>query len=74
MAIIIKRDDLRILKTQVKELTYTIKCTPTGTDMQVDLFEIVNDNLPNCPAHIKCLRPEEMYAVYEYMKKVVEGA
>ena len=74
MAIIIKRDDLRILKTQVKELTYTIKCTPTGTDMQVDLFEIVNENLPNCPAHTKCLRPEEMYAVYEYMKKVVEGA
>ena len=74
MAIIIKRDDLRILKTQVKELAYTIKCTPTGTDMQVDLFEIINDNLPNCPAHIKCLRPEEMYAIYEYMKKIVEGA
>ena len=74
MAIIIKRDDLKILKTNVKELTYNIRCTPTGTDMQVALFEIVNDNLPNCPAHIKTLRPEEMYAVYEYMKKVLEGA
>lgn len=74
MAIVIKRDDLRILKTEVKELTYSIKCTPTGTDKQVDLFEIVNGNLPNCPARIKTLRPEEMYAVYKYMKKVVEGA
>lgn len=74
MAIIIERDELRILKTEVKELTYNIKCTPTGTDKQVALFEIVNDNLPNCPAHVKALRPEEMYAVYEYMKKVVEGA
>lgn len=74
MAIIIKRDDLKILKTQVKELTYDIKCTPTGTDMHVALFEIVNDNLPNCRAHIKALQPEEMYAVYEYMKKIVEGA
>lgn len=73
MAIIIEHDELRILKTKVKELTYTIKCTPTGTDKQVTLLEIVNDNLPNCPAHIKALRPEEMYAVYEYMKKVVEG-
>lgn len=74
MAIIIKRDDLKILKTEVKELTYSIKYAPTGTDKQVDLFEIVNDNLPNCSAHTKVLRPEEMYAVYEYMKKVVEGA
>lgn len=70
MAIIIKRNDLKILKTEVKELTYSVN----GTNRQVDLFEIVNDNLPNCPAHIKTLRPEEMYAVYEYMKKVVEGA
>ena len=74
MAIIIKRDDQRILKTEVKELTYSIKCTPTGTDKQVDLFEIVNDNLPNCLAHVKALRSEEMYAVYEYIKKVMEGA
>ena len=74
MAIIIKRDELRILKTEVKELTYTIKCTPTSTDKHVVLFEIVNNNLPSCPAHTKCLQPEEMYAVYEYMKKIVEGA
>lgn len=70
MKTIIKRDDLKILNTEVKELTYSIK----AMSKQVDLFEIVNDNLPNCPAHIKVLRPEEMYAVYEYMKKVVEGA
>lgn len=74
MAIIIKRDDLKILNTEVKELTYSVQLTPNGTNRQVDLFEIINDNLPNCPAHTKALRPEEMYAVYEYMKKVVEGA
>lgn len=74
MAIIIKRDNLKILKTEVKELTYSVQLTPDGADRKVDLFEIVNDNLPNCPAHIKALRPEEMYAIYEYMKKVVEGA
>ena len=70
MKTIINRDDLRILNTEVKELTYSIK----HMIKQVDLFEIVNDNLPNCSAHIKVLRPEEMYAIYEYMKKVVEGA
>lgn len=70
MSIIIKRDDLKILNTEVKELTYSVN----GTNRKVDLFEIVNDNLPNCPAHVKTLRPEEMYAIYEYMKKVVEGA
>lgn len=74
MAIIIKRDDLKILNTEVKELTYNVQLTPNGTNRQVDLFEIVNNNLPNCPAHIKTLPPEEMYAIYEYMKKVVEGA
>lgn len=70
MAITIKRDDLRIINTEVKELTYSIN----GTNKQVDLFEIVNDNLPNCVANTKTLRPEEMYAIYEYMEKIIEGA
>jgi hypothetical protein len=40
----------------------------------VERFEIINDNLPNCAAHTKVLRPEEMMAIYEYMKKIVEKA
>lgn len=74
MATIIKRDDSRIAKTEVKELTCSIGFNPDGTIKQVSLFEIVNDNLPNCRAHSTVLRPEEMYAIYEYMKKIVEGA
>ena len=74
MAIIVKRNEQRIEKVAVKELSYNIQFTPTGNNKQVELFEIINDNLPNCEAHTKVLRPEEMLAIYEYMKKVVEGA
>ena len=72
MATIIKRDDSRILKIKVKELSYSVVFTPNGPNRQVDLFEIVNDNLPNCVAHDTTLLPEEMYAIYEYMKKIME--
>lgn len=74
MAIIVKRNKQRIEKVAVKELFYNIQFTTTGNNKIVDLFEVINDNLPNCEAHIKALRPEEMFAIYEYMKKVVEGA
>lgn len=74
MAIIVKRDAQRIEKVAVKELSYSIQFTTTGNNKQVEMFEIINDNLPNCRAHEKALTAEEMYAVYEYMKKVVEGA
>ena len=70
MAIIIKRNEERISKVTVKELSYSIH----GNDKQVERFEVINDNLPNCAAHIKVLCPEEMLAIYEYMKKVVERA
>lgn len=74
MKTIINRDDLKILNTKIEETTYAFKFTPDGKYKQVDLITIVNDNLPNCPAHVKSLRAEEMYAIYEYMKKIVEGA
>lgn len=73
MAIIVKRDTQRIEKVTVKELSYSIQFTTTG-NKQVERFEIINDNLPNCAAHSKVLCSEEMLAIYEYMKKVVEGA
>lgn len=74
MAIIIKRNEERISKVIVKELSYSIRLTDTSSSKQVERFEIINDNLPNCAAHTKVLSPEEMFAIYEYMKKVVNGA
>ena len=74
MAIIIKRNEEKISKVTVKELSYSIQFTGLGYNKQVENFEIINDNLPNCAAHIKVLCPEEMLAIYEYMKKVVERA
>ena len=74
MAIIIKRNEERISKVTVKELSYSIQFTGLDNNKQVEKFEIINDNLPNCAAHTKVLCPEEMLAIYEYMKKVVEGA
>ena len=74
MAIIIKRNEERISKVTIKELSYSIQFTATSNDKQVEKFEVINDNLPNCAAHIKVLCPEEMLAIYEYMKKVVERA
>lgn len=73
MTIIVKHDTQKIEKVTIKELSYDIQFTTTGNNKLVDLFEIINDNLPNCEAHTKTLRPEEMIAIYEYMKKVVEG-
>ena len=72
MAIIVKRDAQRIEKVTVKELSYSIQFTATGNNKQMERFEIINDNLPNCAAHSKVLCPEEMLAIYEYMKKVME--
>ena len=74
MAIIVKYNAQKIEKVTVKELSYSVHCTPTGNNKLVDSFEVINDNLPNCQAHTKVLRPEEMLAIYEYMKKIVESA
>ena len=72
MAIIVKRDEQKIANITVKELSYNLRFTPNGTDKDVELFEIINDNLSNCPAHSKMLCPEEMFAIYEYMKGKIE--
>ena len=74
MAIIVKQDAQKIDKVTVKELSYNIQFTTAGNNKVVDLFEVVNDDLPNCEAHTKVLRPEEMMAIYEYMKKIMEEA
>ena len=74
MAIIVKHDAQKIDKVTVKEVSYTIQFTTTGNNKVVDLFEVVNDDLPNCEAHTKVLRSEEMVAIYEYMKKIMGGA
>lgn len=68
MAIVVKRDEKKIANIMVKELSYNLRFTPNGTDKDVELFEIINDNLSNCPAYSKMLCPEEMFAIYEYMK------
>lgn len=72
MAILIKYDAREIEKVAVKELSYSVQFTPAGNNKLVDRFEIINDNFPNCEAHTKVLCPEEMVAIYEYMKKVME--
>ena len=74
MEIIIKRNEERISKVIVKELSYDVRLTRTSNVKQIERFEIINDNLPNCAAHTKVLSPEEMFAIYEYMKKVVNRA
>lgn len=72
MAIVVKRDEKKIANITVKELSYNLRFTPNGTNKDVELFEIINDNLPNCPAHSKMLCPEEMFAIYEYMKGKID--
>ena len=72
MAIIVKRNEQKIANVTVKELSYNLRFTPNGTNKDVELFEIINDNLSNCPAHSKTLCPEEMFAIYEYMKGKIE--
>lgn len=74
MKIFVKRNKEKISKISIKELSYDVRLTRTSNVKQVERFEIVNDNLPNCAAHTKVLCPEEMFAIYEYMKKVVNGA
>lgn len=79
MAIIIKRNEEKQNKIKISEMSYSLKWNigePEGdkVDKIVTSFYLVNDNLPNCRAHEKALTADEMIAIYEYMKKVVEGA
>ena len=74
MAIIVKRDEQKIANITVKELSYNLRFTADGTNKHVEIFEIINDNLSDsCQAHSKALYPEEMFAIYEYMKGKIEN-
>ena len=72
MKIVIKRHENRVQTVEIKELSYCLRFDGVEKYKDVDKIAIINDNLPNCPAHTKVLQPEEMYAIYEYMKKLVE--
>ena len=79
MAIIVKRNEEKQSKIKISELSYSLKWNigePEGdkVDKIVESFCLVNDDFPNCRAHEKVLTANEMIAVYEYMKKIVEGA
>jgi hypothetical protein len=79
MAIIVKRNEEKQAKIKITESSYSLKWNigePEGdkVDKVVTSFYLINDNLPNCRAHEKALTADEMIAIYEYMKKVVEGA
>lgn len=79
MAIIVKRDEERVNKVKISEMNYSLKWNmgePEGdkVDKIVTSFYLVNDNLPNCRAHEKALTADEMIAIYEYMKEIMERA
>lgn len=79
MAIIVKRNEERVNKIEISEMSYSLKWNIGETDGDkvdkiVTSFYLINDNLPNCRAHEKALTADEMIAIYEYMKTVAERA
>ena len=79
MAIIVKRNEEKQEKIKISEMSYSLKWNvgePEGdkVDKIVTSFYLINDNLPNCRAHEKALTADEMIAIYDYMKKIVERA
>lgn len=79
MAIIVKRNEEKQGKIKIFELSYSLKWNigePKGdkVDKIAESFCLVNDDFPNCRAHEKVLTADEMIAIYEYMKKVMERA
>ena len=79
MAIIVKRNEEKQNKIKISEMSYSLKWNvgePEGdkVDKVVTSFYLVNDNLPNCRAHEKALTADEMIAIYEYMKGIMERA
>ena len=79
MAIIVKRNEERVNKIKISEMSYSLKWNIGETDGDkvdkiVTSFYLVNDNFSNCRAHEKGLSADEMIAIYEYMKTVVKEA
>lgn len=77
MAIIVKRNEEKLNRISITEWNYVFKWNigdfkRDKVDKIVSKFQIVNDNIPNSRAHEKALTADEMIAIYEYMKKVVE--
>lgn len=77
MAIIVKRNEEKQGKIKISELSYSLKWNvgkPEGdkADKVVESFYLVNDDFPNCRAHDKVLTANEMIAIYEYMRKILE--
>ena len=79
MAIIVKRNEDKQNKIKISEMDYSLEWNMEASDGEkvnkvVESFYLVNDAFPNCRAHEKALTANEMIAIYEYMKKVMEGA
>ena len=79
MAIIVKRNEEKQDKIKISELSYSLKWNMgendgDKVDKVVESFHLVNDDFPNSRAHDKTLTANEMIAIYEYMKKIVERA
>lgn len=75
MAIIASYGYKDINKVSIKELNWetVYRRDKKENDKKVSSFILTNDNYQNCPAHTKTLGAEEMIAIYEYMKKIMEG-
>lgn len=79
MAIIVKRNKEKLNKISITEWNYVFKWNigdfkGDKVDKIVSKFLIVNDNIPNSRAHEKVLTADEMIAIYEHMKKIMERA
>lgn len=79
MAIIVKRNEEKQDKIHISVMDYSLAWNMEAPDGEkvnevVESFYLVNDNFPNCRAHEKALTANEMIAIYEYMKKIMERA
>lgn len=79
MAIIVKRNVEKQGKIKISESSYSLEWNMEAPDGEkvnkvVESFHLINDDFPNCRAHDKTLTANEMIAIYEYMKKIVERA
>lgn len=77
MAIIIKRNEEKQSKIKISVMDYSLTWNMEAPDGEkvnevVESFHLINDDFPNCRAHDKTLTTNEMIAIYEYIKKIVE--
>lgn len=71
----VRHIDEQINKVHIKIMNdYDIHYTNTAERVITPYsFQITNDNVPNSNAHTKYLSDAEMFAIYKYMKNLVEG-